>query len=175
MKTLEESAKETFYLAVKIIRRGDAIDRIIRIARIRCSITKSRVEWNGNVRKREGGREKRDNGMVTIVHLRSYIYALFCNAREVKYRCATRGCTMARSIAEWKATRYREGLETNTNNRTVYTCRRVYSYMLPMYNISTHTTTAELIRLGFISAVSEVGHFLVNSCDIVERGAANTE
>lgn len=125
--------------------------------------------------ERETGREKRDNGMVTIVHLRSYIYALFCNAREVKYRCATRGCTMARSIAEWKATRYREGLETNTNNRTVYTCRRVYSYMLPMYNISTHTTTAELIRLGFISAVSEVGHFLVNSCDIVERGAANTE
>ena len=31
----------------------------------------------------------------------------------------------------------------------------------------------ELIRLGFISAVSEVAHFLVNSCDIVERRAAN--
>lgn len=27
----------------------------------------------------------------------------------------------------------------------------------------------EPIRLGFISAVSEVGHFLVNSCDIVEH------
>lgn len=56
MKTLEESVKESF-LAVKIIRRGDTIDRIIRITHFVVQSRNLRLNGMGmSEREKERGR-----------------------------------------------------------------------------------------------------------------------
>lgn len=77
MKTLEESVKESFYLAVKIIRRGDTIDRIIRITHFVVQSRNLRLNGMGmSEREKERDVERRQwNGND---HTLTYTYVYVC-------------------------------------------------------------------------------------------------
>lgn len=76
MKTLEESVKESF-LAVKIIRRGDTIDRIIRITHFVVQSRNLRLNGMGmSEREKERDVERRQwNGND---HTLTYTYVYVC-------------------------------------------------------------------------------------------------
>lgn len=76
-KTLKESVKESFYLAVKIIRRGDTIDRIIRITRFVVQSRNLRLNGMGmSEREKERDVERRQwNGND---HTLTYTYVYVC-------------------------------------------------------------------------------------------------
>lgn len=79
MKTLKESVKESFYLAVKIIRRGDTIDRIIRITHFVVQSRNLRLNGMGmSERERERGGDVERRQWNGNDHTLTYTYVYVC-------------------------------------------------------------------------------------------------